>query len=417
MNFRKSLASKVSRPKWRTPVLTAVVLSATLLGGCDPTEDETLVCDEVKLLESADVNGGVTLKKDCYRIDKRLTVSDGALTLEPGVSIVFAQDAGLEISGNGRFTAKGTAENRIILTGAEKTRGYWAGLYFYQSKSSANALDHVVIEYAGSTKWHGGDSKGGVYVRGDGVALSITNSVFRENAFAGVYADNGGAELSVASSAFEKNAVPLWIAANLAGNLADDNTFSDNDASYVHASVGGTGSGGLDVKTSQTWVALSVPYRVHGTIVVSSDLKLLPGVTIEFEQDAGLFINNGTLSADGTGGDRIKFIAADGEKVRGFWAGIAFEKSLSSKNKIANADIHYAGGKKWHGGTSKAGIFLRGGTDRDSQLRLSDVDIAGSGSYGLLIEAGSTVDPCDDVTFDNNVDDDISGAGTTTCQV
>lgn len=602
----EGLVSRTSR-RWPAPGLMAVVVAATLLGACDVEDEEgPLVCDDVKVLESADVNGGVTLAKDCYAVEKRLTVSDGVLTLEPGVSIVFSQDAGLEISGNGRLTAKGSAEEQIFLSGTQKQRGFWAGLYFNESKSSANVLDHVVIEYAGSKKWHGGDSKGGVYVRGAGVSLTVTNSVFRENAWAGLYADHGGAEVSVASSLFEKNDKPLWVAANLVGNLAGDNTFSENDQSYVHASVGGTGSGGLDINTPQTWAALSVPYQVHGTITVraklelspgvtiefeqgkvgfdigdngrlsakgsaekmitltgvekkrgywkglyfhdtrssdneldyvvveyagsdkwhggdskggiyvrdagvalsvsnsvfrenawagifadnggaelsvssssfeknekplwlasnlvgnladdntfsendgsyvlattgggfkveddqtwvalsvpyrvrdtievTKDLKLSPGVNMEFEQGAGLFIKGGTLSADGSGGERITFGPADGETLRGYWRGISFIASLSSKNVIANADILYGGGgKKWHGGTSQANLFVQGGGSDNSSVSLSDVKIGESGSYGILVESGSSIDPCDDVTFDNNKDGPVGGAGSIAC--
>lgn len=339
---------------------------------------------------------------------------DAVLTLAPGVTLEFVQGKGMEVSGNGRLTARGTAEKMITLTGAEKQRGYWSGLYFYESRSSANVLEHVVVEYAGSNKWHGGDSQAGVFVRGDGVALKVSHSVFHENAVAGLYADKGGAELVVEATSFSSNALPLWIASNLIGNVAGDNTFADNDASYILASVGGT-SGGAEVSTPQTWAAQSVPYRVPLTITVKSDLKLSSGVSMEFAQNAGLLVEGGTLAADGTDGDRITFTAADGETVRGYWKGIAFINSLSSKNVIANADILYAGGGKWHGGDSTAGIFVRGGSGYNSTVSLSDVKIQGSGKYGILVEGGSSVDPCDAVTFVNNVADDTFGAGSMTC--
>lgn len=339
---------------------------------------------------------------------------DAVLTLEPGVTVEFVQGKGVEISGGGRLTARGTAENNITLTGAEKQRGYWSGLYFYESRSSANALEHVVVEYAGSSKWHGGDSRAGVYVRGDGVALTVSQSVFRENAVAGLYADGGGAEVVVEASSFERNALPLWLASNLVGNVTGDNTFTGNDASYVLASVGGSGRGN-EVRTAQTWAALSVPFRVPLSITVMADLKLSPGVRMEFAQNAGLLVEGGTLAADGTGGDRITFTAADGETVRGYWKGIAFVSSLSSKNVIANADIRFAGGGKWHGGDSTAGIFLRGGGSYNSTVALSGVKIEGSGKYGLQVENGSSVEPCDEVTFVNNVSDDIFGGGAIAC--
>ncbi|WP_133621874.1 hypothetical protein [Bradymonas sediminis] len=335
------------------------------------------------------------------------------LTLEPGVTIEFEQDKGVEISGEGRLTAVGTAEEMITLTGAEPQRGFWAGLYFYETRSSANQLDFVALEYAGSTNWHGGTSTAGVFARAEGVSLSISNSVFRENAATAILADTDGVDLSVASTSFENNDLPISIAANAVSGLAADLSFSGNDASYV---LIGDGTYGREISTSQMWNALQVPYRAAGTLKVTSDLTLSPGMTFEFQQGAGLDVEGGTLAADGSVGDRIQFIAADGETVNGFWKGIYFHKSLSSKNIIANADILYAGSDGWHGGDrSRAGVYLRGGGNDNSKVSMTDVKIAGSGGFGLSVDDGSSVTPCSDVSFQDNTGDDFVGDGLFEC--
>ena len=142
--------------------------------------------------------------------------------------------------------------------------------------------------------------------------------------------------------------------------------------------------------------------RSAGTINASAALTLSPGTTIEFEQDFGLMIDGGTLIADATGGERITFTAANGETLNGFWKGIYFTNTFSTSNIIANADILYAGSSGWHGGAdSQAALFLRGGTGKSS-VGLSDVKIANSGYWGLSVESGSVVAPCDSVTFENN---------------
>ena len=46
-------------------------------------------------------------------------------------------------------TAQGTAASPIVLTGQEKTPGYWNGLQLWDSNSVNNILDYVTIEYAG----------------------------------------------------------------------------------------------------------------------------------------------------------------------------------------------------------------------------------------------------------------------------
>ncbi len=347
-----------------------------------------------------------------YRVANTLKVG-AALTLAPGVVLEFEQDFGMAISGEGRFIAKGTEDKMITLTGVEKQRGFWRGLHFEDTKSSANALDYVVVEYAGAAKWHGGASSGGLFLEGSGVALAISNSVFRENAVAGIFSTGIDADVTVASTSFENNKLPIWMADNLIGGLAADNAFDGNDESYV---LVGNGSGPrTNVTKDQTWVTLPVPYRVELTVLVKGNLTLSPGMTIEFKQGKGIYVDEGTLAADATDGDRIRFIAADGETGQGFWAGIGFTKSFSNKNIIANADILYGGGAGWNGlETSWANLYATGGRDK-AQVAVNNVKIAGSGGYGISAGTDSAVSPCENVTFENNTKDDITGAGASTC--
>lgn len=331
------------------------------------------------------------------------------LTLDAGVTIEFAQGIGFDVSDTGRLKAQGTAEAPVTLTGVEKEQGYWAGIYFYQSKSQDNVLEHATIEYGGGTKWHGGDSRAGIYVRDGAVRVALRNVTFRENAITGLFADSADAELTVDGCTFEKNETPAILHANLVGALADDNTFKNNTKDRI---VVGTGNQAL--KTTQTWNAFSVPYYVRNKLSIGADthLTIAPGVVVEFAQDAWLYMEKGTLGAEGTTEAPIRFIAADGETGRGFWAGIGFNYSNSSKNVISNAEIISAGSAKFHGGAaSQAAIFLYNA----SKVALSKVAIRSSGKYGVSVSDGSSVDPCADVTYSNNADSDVFGPGTIAC--
>lgn len=168
-----------------------------------------------------------------YRVRNGLPLST-TLTLDPGVTIEFREGVGMNVGGDGRLTAEGSADAPITLTGAEKRRGFWAGVYFHDTISEANQLNHVVVEYAGGSRWTGASrSKAGVYIPNEDVELDIKNTTFRDNAHAGLLASAGAADLSVASSAFEANERPVWVGANHLGDVAADLTFSDNDNSYV----------------------------------------------------------------------------------------------------------------------------------------------------------------------------------------
>ncbi len=350
-----------------------------------------------------------------YRVRNGIDLGT-TLTLDPGVTIEFREGVGVDVSGDGRLTAEGSADEPITLTGVEEERGFWAGLYFQGTVSDDNVLNHVVVEYAGGSRWTGGSrSKAGVFVSDQDVTLAIENTTFRENAHAGLLATSGTADLSVASSSFEANERSVWVAANHVGDLSADLEFSDNDDSHV---LVGFDEPSTNILEDQTWPTLQVPYRIHHDIEVGSDahLTISPGTTLAFEQGEGLQVYGGTLEADASGGDRIQFIAADGETVSGYWQGISFVESLSDANVITNADIMYGGSGRWHGGAdSVANIFLQGGGGANSKLRLEDANLAGSGKYGIRVEDGSSVEPCSNVTFEDNSDDATSGTGTIAC--
>lgn len=346
-----------------------------------------------------------------YRVRQQIELNE-KLTLAPGVEIRFEQEKGIDISDNGRLSAIGTEEEPITLRGVEANKGYWRGLRFKNSRSSDNVLEHVIFEDAGSDGWHGGAySRAGIYLEGGGVALAVKNSTFRRNEQAALVADADDALLSVEGSTFEANDAPLWLQANLIGGVAADNTFIDENPIRVGVRSSTT------VSTAQTWQAHAVPYRVEYTVSVRGALTLAPGITLGFVQNAGLDIDEGRLIADGREGERIRFIAAGGETLTGYWRGIRFGSSFSSENVVANADILYAGSNGWHGGNaSRAALFVAGSTNRAS-VALHDVHIASSGAFGISVETESQVSPCENVTFADNVDADIQAAAgaTVTC--
>lgn len=348
-----------------------------------------------------------------YRAEHTLSIQ-AKLNIDPGVTIEFKKDAGVEVGRDGALIAQGTGNKRVSLSGVDKARGAWKGIYFNRSASSENRLAFARVEYAGGAPWRWDASTAGVYLRGSENQLTIRDTIFRENAAAALFADGASVALSVESSTFENNALPIWLKPNAVGQLGEGNRFADNDAAYILLGVDGSAG---EVSTSQTWLGQPVPYRARQPIEVTGDLRISPGTTLTFEQDLGLTVDGGSLRADGSGGRRIKFIAADDKTSPGSWAGIFFIRSKSDKNIIANADILYGGGRKWHGGaSSQANIFLRGGGSVDSSLALSNVKIAGSAKYGISVEDGSTIAPCENVRLSNNTHEDISGDGASACR-
>lgn len=117
------------------------------------------------------------------------------ITLEPGVEIVAANDAGIIVNTEGTLIASGTDNNRIVIRGEEDVQGYWIGIKIYSNKAD-NKMEYVNIANGGGgngwnsnidlatgnamlnlTNCHITDSQGyGVYVRLDAILNESLNT-------------------------------------------------------------------------------------------------------------------------------------------------------------------------------------------------------------------------------------------------
>lgn len=85
----------------------------------------------------------------------------GSLTIEPGVNIQFAGDAGLctgDYSTGSWLSIVGTSTERITLTGETLSPGAWKGVAF-QSTSPNNRVSYADISYGGSSSYTGATQK------------------------------------------------------------------------------------------------------------------------------------------------------------------------------------------------------------------------------------------------------------------
>ncbi|WP_456410423.1 hypothetical protein [Oceanithermus sp.] len=128
-----------------------------------------------------------------YLILDQISVADGAtLTIAPGTTLIFDQDAGLEAYGQASaIRAEGTASEPITFTAKQHVKGYWAGLHFNDSNSTNNVLRYVVVEYGGSTNtFLGADDYGNIVVSSAGNAsqqqITIEDSTIQYSASWGI---------------------------------------------------------------------------------------------------------------------------------------------------------------------------------------------------------------------------------------
>lgn len=119
-------------------------------------------------------------------------VNDGNLTINPGVTVQFANDAGLctgdYASGSWMKIVGSSPPNIIKLTGETSTPGAWKGIAF-QSTSPNNQISYAEISYGGSSSYTGnpvqkGNIMGGAWSAG---TFTINNTNVLHSAAWGIY--------------------------------------------------------------------------------------------------------------------------------------------------------------------------------------------------------------------------------------
>lgn len=124
-----------------------------------------------------------------------------------------------------------------------------------------------------------------------------------------------------------------------------------------------------------------VDYVIKCVMPVYADIKIEAGVVIEFEQDAGIEIDDfnipkASLSAIGTSEKPVVFRGVKKEK--GYWRGIMFD-SNSPDNKLIHTRVEDAGGRAFssNGDLGAVHVYASG------QLTMENTQVTNSKSYGL----------------------------------
>ncbi|MFC5412789.1 PKD domain-containing protein [Larkinella bovis] len=134
------------------------------------------------LRDGNDITWGGFKDKTPYRLLGDFAVEVG-LTLSPGVTIEAARDVVMMINSKGYLIAKGTATDKVTITGAERTGAYWKGLIFY-SVNSRNLIENAEISNGGSITIVSG-KKANVALYGGN--LTLKNSTISKSGGYGVF--------------------------------------------------------------------------------------------------------------------------------------------------------------------------------------------------------------------------------------
>jgi RHS repeat-associated protein len=341
-----------------------------------------------------------------YRLSGTVTVAAGAtLTIGAGQVVKGRQFSSDALIVGGTLTAQGTAAAPIVFTtdrddyngntnnhsGNTPANSDWSGLQF-TSTSTANALDHVEVRYAGNL---GSGGKGAVYDKG--APLSFTNGVIRNSGGDGLRIE--GASPTVSGDTFKDNSGAA-VSLDLASHPSIPTVTLTNNGTNGAAVDGGTLSG------SQFWDNAAIVYRLSGTVTVAAGATLTIGAGQvvkgrQFNSDA--VIVNGSLTAQGTAAAPIVFTTdrddyngitnnhAGNTPANGDWSGLQFT-STSTANVLDHVEVRYAG----NGGSLGKGAVY----DKGAPLSFTNGVIRNSGGDGLRIEGANPTASGD--TFKDN---------------
>ncbi|MEJ2737686.1 MAG: right-handed parallel beta-helix repeat-containing protein, partial [Anaerolineae bacterium] len=214
---------------WRTilPVLaSAVVLVLALLALLEVVSDPATAD-----VTAPDVGGTLpgtqywTPADNPHVVTETVIVpADATLFVSPGVEVYFDQDTGIQVAGDGRLQAEGTAADPILFTAntASPSRGYWDRIFF-DDTALASTLSYCLVEYAGT----------GVAVGGDTDFHTIDNCTFRDNGddtdwTSGGAIHSAGDELTITNNELYDNELGLRLRKSF-GDVISGNVIHDND--------------------------------------------------------------------------------------------------------------------------------------------------------------------------------------------
>jgi hypothetical protein len=275
----------------------------------------------------------------------------------------------------------GTAQAPIVMTGAQETRGYWDGLTFYDTDSTNNQLDHVVIEYGGADTCNGSGTETNLCIYSGGTRLSVKNTTLRESAGIGMYAAGDATITAFSNNVLTANATgAATMEPEAVGSLEDSSTFSGNDVDYVRV------TGGY-VQNNQTWPGIDVPYLMQGDVSVRAHLTIAAGNTLAFEQDRAFQVDQeGALTAVGTA--QAAIVMTGRQQTAGYWDGLTFYDTDSTDNRLDYVTIEYGGADTCNGSGTETNLCLYPGGVR---INVTHTTLRHGVSCGVYVGQGTIV--------------------------
>ena len=328
-----------------------------------------------------------------YEVTGTLNVSNGQLTIEPGVVVRFGQDASIWFQDGGSLYAVGTPQQRITFEGASAVRGFGKGLYF-RSGSYESRIEYADLRYLGklgevviSERLQNGAISG--FLGGE---LTLKNTtVMGSNHF--------GAELDRRSLILKEFANNRFYDNGDAGVVVSPESVGKLDAASDY--LGGAQPNAVpyilvfnqddDLSGTVLWPYVGVPYGVQYLYLEGGEHVVQPGVEFVFGEEGNFDLDYGTLTAIGTPQQPIIFRGL--QATPGWWEDIYLDGSAA---RFEHVEVRHGGFNDLYSDRSI--------TVNDSSFQIDNSVVADGSGAGIVCIFGGDVVVGAGTRFENLAD-------------
>lgn len=391
--------------------IALVAFAALVISSCSKKEDELTNLSvernntsNAQTLDMTNINTNMVIEDRVNGVDYIVThniVITGNVTINPGVTIQFAEGAGFLVEEQGSIIAKGAVSNEIYFNAQNGKRGGWLGITFL-SNSPRNVLSYCKIEQGGADNTYG---KANVTVgSGNNTAqVEISNCKIVSSAADGILLSEGSKVLNFSSNNFTTNtAYPISMHIADAVNMNDGNLFSNNGKEFIHVTATNMVNAAVTLKN------LHEAFCLSGEITAGNTVTIEAGARIYMDQNASMIIDgqhgHGSFKAVGTASQPI--IISSAYNGTGIWKNIQFISSNSDDNHIEYCTI--SGGGLTSGSGAEGMISVVNNGTGESNVVIRNSNIMNSAAIGIFIESQNS-EYNSDIIYANNYSNNVKG--------
>lgn len=393
--------------------LTAILVIGT---GCNKTKDTDLTNipserrdkSQAVLITDIQYDHDVVLKDRVNGVDYLIANNlqiNANLTIEPGVTLMFKDEAGIQVNEEGSLTAIGESSNLIYFTSEAGVRGSWKGITIL-SNHAKNVISYCRVEQAGGDNDYGkADIVVGSYSNTG--QTEISNSEITTSLTTGILLSEGSRLIYfTGNKLFTNTTCPIEAYVGDAGQVSNSNTFSNNGLEYIRL----TGKEDEVFTDPITLSKLTEPYLISGHIHLGNSFTIAPGTRLYMDEEAQILVDGtvGDASFSAIGTKTQPILIAPLYSGQGTWNSICFLSSSSPKNVIEYCNI--SGGGSLDNTNPGKGMLNMLSANGSTAIVMRNSNIMNSGAFGVYVQTAHCTYNNDIVSsnqFSNNVNGNI----------